>query len=163
MKVIALSRLFAERISGELKEPHAIISIGDPEPSRERGTGQAEFAENEYRIGLLRLDFYDIDVTSITNAGYVIEIQKALKEYEHGLFTDELANQILDFVEEMKDKVKVIVCHCEAGVSRSSGTAAAILRILTGSDDKIFNDPRYIPNIFVYRKILNAWEERRTQ
>ena len=157
MKVIAVSRLFAEKLSGELDMPHAIISIGEPEPRREGDSDQAQFADNEHRKGLLRLEFYDIDMNSITNAGYILEIQK---EYGHGLMTKAHANQILDFVEEVKDKIEVILCHCAAGVSRSSGTAAAILRILTGSDDKIFNDKRYIPNMFVYRMILNTWEER---
>jgi len=157
MKVIALSRLFAEKMSGELDVPHAIISIGEPKRCKDERLNKAEFADNEHREGVLYLQFYDLDMSSIEDADVLREVQK---EYGHGLMTDDHANQILDFVEEMKDKVELIVCHCGAGVSRSSAVAAAILRILTGSDDKIFNDPRYIPNRFVYRKILNAWEER---
>ena len=160
MKVIALSRLFAEKVSETLDMPHAIISIGEPKQCKDKGLNKAEFADNEHRKGVLYLQFYDLDMASIEDAHDLREIQK---KYGYGLMTDDHANQILDFVEEIKDRVELIVCHCEAGVSRSSGVAAAILRILTGSDDKIFNDRRYIPNIFVYRKILNAWEERRTQ
>ena len=82
------------------------------------------------------------------------------KEYDNGLFTDDQADQIVDFVENMRGKIEVLLCHCEAGISRSSGMAAAIMRILTGSDDEVFNNPKYIPNRFVYRKILNAWARR---
>jgi len=158
--ITVLNREQAEKVSGDIILPHAIISIGDPEPRREGSPGLANFAENPWRRGVLRVQFYDIDMISITNAGYIHEIQKSGGK---GLMTDDHANQILDFVEEMKGKIELLICHCEGGISRSSATAAAILRILTGSDDKIFNDPKYIPNRFVYRKILNAWEERRTK
>jgi predicted protein tyrosine phosphatase len=158
MKVIALSRLFAEKVSGTLEMPHAIISIGEPKRCKDERLNKAEFADNEHRKGVLYLQFYDLDMSSIEDADVLREIQK---EYGHGLMTDDRANQILDFVEGIKDEVELIVCHCEAGVSRSSAVAAAVLRILTGSDNEIFNDRRYIPNRFVYRKILNAWEERK--
>jgi len=157
MIIRVLSREEAEGISPLVIIPHAIISIGEPEPRREGTEGQAEFADNENRKGLLRVEFYDIDMLSITNAGYKHDIEKSGGK---GLMTDEHAKQILDFLEDMKGKIEVLFCHCEAGISRSSGAAAAIMRILTGSDDKIFNDPRYIPNMFVYRKILDMWEKR---
>ena len=160
MIISILSRTEAEGVSAHIILPHAIISIGEPESQQGESPDQAKFANNKQRIGLLRLQFYDIDITSLTNNGYIIEVQKALKKYEHGLFTDEHAEQILNFVEDMKDKIELLICHCEAGISRSSGTAAAILRILTGSDNKIFNDPKYFPNMLVYRKILNEWERR---
>lgn len=157
MIITAMGRLYAERVSGIFVMPHAIISIGEPNPRREGDSGQAKFADNEHRVGLLRVDFYDIDMNTITNAGYIREIKK---EHGHGLMTEDHAKQILDFYEEMLGKIEILVCHCEAGVSRSSGVAAALMRIHKGSDDKIFNDPRYIPNRFVYRKILEEWERR---
>jgi len=157
MIITVLNRAEAERASPDIILTHAIISIGEPEPRREGSPGPASFAENPWRRGILRVQFYDIDIESITNAGYIHEIQKSGGK---GLMTDDHANQILDFVVDMKGKIELLICHCEGGISRSSATAAAILRILTGSDNKIFNDPRYIPNMFVYRKILNAWQER---
>lgn len=163
MKVIALSRLFAERWSGLIEIPHAIISIGDPPRKGHIGPfplsfdcgSKATFADNPQRVDILWMQFYDLDLSSIDEPS---EARIILKEYGHGLFTEDHAKQILEFLEAVKDEVRAIMCNCEAGVSRSSGVAAAILRILTGSDDKIFNDPRYIPNRFVYRTILNVWE-----
>ena len=160
MKIVIEGREMAEKLAPLIILPHAIISIGEPEPRREEDTGPAKFGESKQRLGLLRLQFYDIDVDSITNAGYLLEIRKMQKEYGNGLFTDDQADQIVDFVENMRGKIEVLLCHCEAGISRSSGMAAAIMRILTGSDDEVFNNPKYIPNRFVYRKILNAWERR---
>lgn len=154
MKVEVLNRLSAERISGKLIAPHAIISIGDPPKKSGDSINSAVLADNPSRVGLLRMRFYDLDMSSVETAE---EVGVILRDYGHGLFTKDQAKQIIDFVKEVEPKVQVIICHCEAGVSRSSAVAAAVLRILTGADDKIFNDRRYIPNIFVYRTILNVW------
>ena len=160
MIISILSREEAEGVSPLIILPHAIISIGEPEPQREGAPGQAKFADNEHRKGLLRLQFYDIDVDSITNAGYLREIQKMKEKYGSGLFTDDQARQIVNFVNKMRGKIEVLVCHCEAGISWSSGMAAAINLMINGSDKEIFNNIRYLPNMFVYRKILDAWQEK---
>jgi len=158
MKISILNKEEAEGLSAYIICPHAIISIGEPKPWREDYSGPAKFADNEKRLGVLRLEFYDIDMLSITNAGYKHAIQESGGE---GLFTDEQALQIVDFVNEMKGKVEVLVCHCEGGISRSSGVAAALSLMINGSDNEIFHNDKYIPNMFVYRKMLNAWQERR--
>jgi hypothetical protein len=144
----------AEGLSPHIILPHAIISIGEPKPWRENYAGPAKFADNDLRLGLLRLEFYDIDVLSITNAGYKHDIQESGGK---GLFTDEQAVQVVDFINEMKGKIEVLMCHCEGGISRSSGMAAAINLMINGSDEEIFKNIKYLPNMFVYRKVLNAW------
>lgn len=48
-----------------------------------------------------------------------------------------------------------VIVHCDAGISRSSGVAAAILKAYTGDDSQIFNNPRYMPNMRCYRFVLN--------
>lgn len=154
MIISILSKEEAEGLSAHIILPHAIISIGEPRPWREGYTGLAEFADNELRQGVLQLQFYDIDMLSITNAGYIHEIKES---GGHGLFTDDQATQVANFVNEMKSKIEVLVCHCEAGISRSSGMGAAIDLSINGTDERIFNDIRYIPNMFVYRKVLDAF------
>jgi protein-tyrosine phosphatase len=42
-----------------------------------------------------------------------------ITEFGLGLFSDKQAAQIVGFVEGIKDTVKGILVHCEAGVSRS--------------------------------------------
>lgn len=156
MIISIMSRVMAESMAPLTIIPHAIISIGEPKPWREDYT-LAEFADNDLRLGILRLEFYDIDMLSITNAGYKHDIQESGGK---GLFTDEQALQAVDFVNEMKGRIEVLICHCEGGISRSSGMAAALSLMINGSDEKIFNNIKYIPNMFVYRKVLNAWQYR---
>lgn len=159
MIITILSREEAEGISAHITLPHAIISIGEPEPRWGGSSDPAKFADNDLRLGILRLKFYDIDMLSITNAGYKHDIQKSGGK---GLFTDDQAVQVVNFVNKMLGKIEVLICHCEAGISRSSGMGAAINLMINGSDKEIFNNVKYLPNMFVYRKVLNAWQERST-
>jgi predicted protein tyrosine phosphatase len=78
--------------------------------------------------------------------------------FGHGLFSNAQAVQIVDFVERMKNRVNGFLIHCEAGVSRSAAVAAAIELMLNGSSDRIFNDRRYSPNQYVYRKLIQTWK-----
>jgi len=145
MQVVAVNRSYAERIVKEISIDHAIISITDPT------SDHPIFQESPFTKGILKLKFYDIDFSdgNITPAR-----AELLKKYGDGLFKEIQARDILDFVEKIKDRVKVIICHCDAGISRSAGVAAAILKILTGSDKDIFDNKRYVPNRYVYNKIL---------
>ncbi len=54
------------------------------------------------------------------------------------------------------ESVHTIVVHCEAGISRSAGVAAAILKWWTGDDSPIFDNNYYRPNMRCYRMVLNA-------
>ena len=151
IKITAMSKLFAERVVPIMTKPYAIISITDPT------SDSATFEPNEHFRGVLFLKLYDIDFSdgNMSHGRHAI-----LRDYGDGLFKDEQSVQIVDFVEEIKDKVEAIICHCDAGISRSSGVAAAIQKHLTGSDEKIFKDPRYLPNMYVYRKLLNEFHKR---
>ena len=73
----------------------------------------------------------------------------------HGykLISDEDAAEIMEFVNEYKDKVKTIVVNCEAGISRSAGVAAALAKIVNGDDTEIFKIRPYL-NQYVYKTIL---------
>lgn len=62
---------------------------------------------------------------------------KYVEMFGDGVFSDEQAVQIVDFVERIKDKVNGFLIHCEAGVSRSAAVAAAIDLIVNGSSDRI--------------------------
>lgn len=48
-----------------------------------------------------------------------------------------------------------VIVHCDAGISRSSGVAAAILKAKTGDDSQIFNSPKFRPNMRCYRIVLD--------
>lgn len=133
-----LSRKEMEEEAGFINTPHMVISISD------EGSPKTEFTKNDYRKGLLRVKFDDVD--SKTDGQYPITQSEAIN--------------IARFVNVHKDKVNLIVVHCEAGISRSSATAAAIAFFLdkpTSMD--IFKDCRYRPNMLVYRKVMQAFLE----
>jgi len=150
MKVFSMSQLYAVDVAKILTAKHAIISLTDPKSEL------PEFAPNESRIAVLGQHFYDIDFSKEI---YQRDEKEIKRIYGYGLFTDEQAREIVLFVKQYMDNIKALIVHCDAGISRSSGVAAAILKATTGSDEQIFNDPKFIPNMFVYRKVLNAWHK----
>ena len=79
----------------------------------------------------------------------------------HLLITDDQAYEVCSFACRFKDKAKCIVSQCDGGISRSSATAAALSDILNGprSSKWIFDSPAYVPNMYVYRKIFNTWQQ----
>jgi hypothetical protein len=60
-------------------------------------------------------------------------------------------------VNDFKDRVDCAVVHCEAGISRSAGVAAAIGMALNNDDSFIFNDSRFTPNRTCYREVMEAF------
>lgn len=112
--------------------PFIIISI-----CSERGTSP-EFAENDNLKGVLYLKFDDV-------------------EHEPNCISDEQAKQIAEFVEKHEDGGYDLYVHCDAGISRSAGVAAAIMLIKYGHDDVYFDSGYYKPNMKCYRKVLQAY------
>lgn len=66
------------------------------------------------------------------------------------------AKQIAIFVNKYKNNDKYFIVNCDAGISRSSGIAAAIGKYLNNDDTFIFNNSKYCPNMRCYRMVLNA-------
>ena len=125
-------------------KPYAVISITDPQSEN------ARIRKNGNLKGLLRLKFHDITQRQI-------EIyQEHDSEREFKPITRVHAASIARFVKKMSKEVKAFIIHCEAGISRSSGTAAAISLYLNGDDSQIWEDPRYHPNTMVYNMVLKA-------
>ncbi len=72
-----------------------------------------------------------------------------------GIMTAEDAEKVRGFV--MQDpQPDLLLVHCDGGISRSAGVAAAIMKYLTGSDEEIFVSRMYRPNMHCYRMTLNA-------
>lgn len=105
-------------------------------------------SEKNNVIDILRLSFLDADCPNDKDV-----YGRIAKEDE--LMSDEQANQIVDFVEKYSDYL--IIVHCDAGISRSSAIAAAILKHYTGDDSDIFNSRWYAPNMWCYYKVLKAF------
>lgn len=134
--------------------PHAIVSIrspGDP--------AEVKLRTNEHTKGVLHLQFHDIDDLSPKDLEEVkaAGMDENLNLDPKTLFTEDMGRQVVQFVLAHKDHVERFLVHCDAGLSRSPGAAAAIAVMVGQSDENFFK--RYYPNRKVYRFILNAYQE----
>ena len=125
----------------ELEKSKVIISISDPDKSRANLN-----RENDSIKAKLFLFFYDIDKTT----------QDIFKGYDPMAESD--AEKICEFVNSWQDKVDEIWVNCEAGISRSAGVAAAITEHLGMDSSVIFDNTRYLPNMYCYRLTKNAFD-----
>lgn len=130
------------------KETTAIISISTPYIVYEYGVFKDE---SNKVIDILELCFVDADEP------YTQDIYDVYAS-EMDLLCDSDAKRIAEFAERYVGKNISLIVHCDAGISRSSAVAAAILRHYTGDDAQIFDDYNsYDPNMLVYFKVLKAF------
>jgi predicted protein tyrosine phosphatase len=136
-----LDRELARDITHE--EPYAFISITDPHGTHPR------LARSEYLRSVLTLQFSDVDRVwphLQEKSAYIVS------------FTPEMARQVAAFVREHQQQgVHLFVVHCEAGMSRSAGIAAALSRYY--NEDEHFFLHHYRPNPLVRQIVLEALQE----
>lgn len=118
--------------------PHVVVSI-TTSPFDE-----ARIPSSPHCLGILRLAFFDSDLP-------------AEEDGPDGLFSRDDARQIWRFVLPLREKLNCIVLHCNAGVSRSPGVAAALSNVLCGDDQAFFE--RYRPNQRVYLLLLDVFSK----
>lgn len=73
-------------------------------------------------------------------------------------FNEDMASKIWDFVEQHWGKVEFLVIHCDMGMSRSPGVAAAIAKVKEGDDSHWFKTKT--PNDRVFRGLLSLAHKR---
>jgi hypothetical protein len=93
------------------------------------------------RLGLLQLVFADTADPDRTDS-----------------FTASQAAELLSFVEQVWDRVEVLLIHCEVGMSRSPGVAAALSQINYG-DDGPWGEYDF-PNSLVYQRLVDGHQQR---
>jgi len=120
-----------------LRAPHVVISIADP------GSPQPIIRPSGLCRGILRLRFHDAEPTE----GF-------LSPPEIKQMTHQQAQAIWQFVKKHLSDIKLVVVHCEAGMSRSPAIAAAICKGLGGDDSRFFDE--FQPNMLVYGLLLEA-------
>lgn len=146
MKISVMSRSEVIRYCHMAHDaPSAIISISDP--NMIYTTRPFCSAENRV-IAILSLTFCDADKPGKDIYGNDAD--------ESDLMSQEDARKVVQFVNLHVEKH--IIVHCDAGISRSAGVEAAISKYVTGDDSVFFNSGRYYPNMWCYRKTLNAFE-----
>ncbi len=134
MKFAVKSRDETVQMSHEnLKEKVIIVSITD------KHSNYPNFAPNENIIGILKLQFDDVE------------------GWEIGHITNNDARDILNFVENFVQVAERIIVHCEYGISRSSGICAALMLLLKEKDDYVLENPYFCPNIYCYRSVLQSY------
>ena len=120
-------------------EPYAVISIGEPQMK------PAPLAESPQCKAVLRLHFSDV-ATDLTRLRSVTHVAP---------FTPEMAQQIVSFArEQMQNNVRLIVAHCEAGMSRSAGVVSALSQYYNHDETPFL--VHYRPNAHVRRLMLEA-------
>ena len=149
MNVAVMSRAGAVRYCHlEHENKAVIISISDPSMYY----SNAPFMSEQNRVvHILRLSFADAD-RPMTKDVY------GKMATQDDLMTDNDAAQVAKLIGRYADTD--IIVHCDAGISRSSGVAAAILKYVTGSDAAIFGNNRFCPNMWCYRKVLETLMEK---
>lgn len=144
MNVSVMSRADAVRYC---HQPHdnktVIISISDPYI---RYPSQPFSSDKNGVVFVVRLFFTDADRPGKGVYGRDVT--------ESDLMTETDALMIKRILTRYPDTD--VIVHCDAGISRSSGVAAGILKALIGDDTQIFNSPRYRPNMRCYRLVLQA-------
>ena len=143
MIIEIMGRQTAIRYSREAhEETSAVISITDADlPTRFRNTKHPEL-RNDPSNGikaLCRLRFDDVEANG-----------------ENGI-SDEDAQEIVSFVNTVAVKLDKLIVHCEAGVSRSAGVAAAIMKAVNNDDGGVFGNRELHPNLSCYEKVLEAF------
>jgi len=135
MKFQVFSRNEAEKYCKETHNDKSImISIKTPS-DKTRPNVDITFKNNI--MAILKLAFDDVE-----------------EQYGDEMPISELqAKQIVEFVDDYKNSIDLIIVHCDAGISRSAGICAALSKWLT-NDDKIFFSG-YVPNMKCYHTVLN--------
>lgn len=153
INIQVMSRMAAaEYCARRHSEESVIISISTPDLYY--GYLKIEKTDKNNVTDILNLSFMDCDTPGEADV-------YGSPTTEQDLMSSDEAKAIVDFVERNKDKY--IIVHCDAGISRSSAVAAAILKYYTGDDSRIFDNHRYSPNMWVYRKVLEElYENGRT-
>lgn len=114
-----------------IKSPCVIVSISD------KHAYAPEFYKNDNIWDVCHLFFDD-------------------EEAGPSCMTESDAAILVDFVRRYENEDVDLFVHCNGGVSRSAGCAAAIMLMDWGDDGAIFDDGRYCPNMHCYRYVLNA-------
>ncbi len=131
------------------EEPYAVISITEPQLKH------PQLAVSSCCKAVLRLNFSDIRTALPALRGTTAHV---------AAFTPQMAEQIVAFVQKQRrDVVRLLIVHCEAGMSRSAGVAgmsrsagvATALSQFYNHDETHFL-VHYRPNAYVRRLILDA-------
>lgn len=114
MDIITLSRKKVERLTRRLSDDKVIGIISISSPDRQ----PADLTESVFD-GILRLSFHDVENGDTTDVRPMNELDSL---------------DVVNFISDLEPDLLVI--HCEAGISRSCGIAAALNEVINGESPK---------------------------
>lgn len=133
--VVIWSRDYVE-FASTIKAPHLVISM------TEHSNYHPNYPDNHNRLCLLRLSFDDI-------------IGADMKGYEDRIISSIQAEQIAKVVRDAYGMgVKLFVCQCEAGISRSAAVAQAIYEHF--NEHSSWFEDQFAPNKYVLEMVRTA-------
>lgn len=154
MNIFTFSRYEAEhKLLPYQQSIHLIISITTP--WIDGSADEARLQITPTTGGVLRLSFHDLSDMPADVEAAVFKEEPHLRD---AMFSSALAAQVLDFVIPKAPFASAILVHCDAGLSRSPGVAAALAKILLGDDREWFH--KFHPNRRVYRLIVEEYISR---
>ena len=152
-RVVVLSRREIEAVRA-WPVPTAVVSITDPSVRGPRANRAAIVADG-HLVALLRLAFHDTDpVRWAPEQMPTADEWAATGNAGPVAMTDEQAASVLAFWHATAPLVEDFVVHCEAGISRSAGVAAAICALAGLDDAWCYREHR--PNAHVKAAVLRA-------
>ena len=111
-------------------EKHIVISLRNPKSDKPKLSASCK----ETRLDTLCLEVADTEASNRV------------------LFTSGMATKIWSFVNFYKDKMDLIVVHCETGSTISPAVGSALSKVLNGNDEDFFS--YFTPNTYIYNKVL---------
>lgn len=146
--LMVLSRRDVERY--DFDRPMLVLSIVDPH----RLTQDAAIREGHWKI--VRFRFHDLDPQQWEGAEEPLPkdiVRKCMSAKQ----ADEVVSAVEEWLVFAKGQPEILV-HCEAGISRSAGVAAALSWLYNG-DDEHWHKVK-LPNAHVKRQVIEAWTRR---
>ena len=144
MEILAMSRTRAVQYC-QIKHSRSsvIVSISDPNMAY----SVSPYITKGNRVeAILPLCFCDADHPGVDVYGNETDASD--------LMSDDDARKVAAFVTDCA--AYRIIVHCDAGISRSSGVAAAIAKWMFNDDSEFFYSGQYRPNMWCSRKTLAA-------
>lgn len=130
ISLLVLNRFIAEQYVNDTGQKYVMVSFHGTDQER------ASIPEHPNLLGVVYVRCDDCE-----------------RESEGKPITRFQARDVVQLIKKHLSEINLIVVHCQAGISRSSGCAAALSRLINGEDQFFFDC--YRPNRLVYRTVLN--------
>ncbi len=102
----------------------------------------------------------DVFISDANNVKHILRLSFDDCEFEDSpkhCMSFRQGKQVADFINKHYDEADAIIIHCDGGISRSAGVAAAIMRVKEGTDHPIFDSQTKYPNMTCYLRTLKGF------